>query len=232
MSDRSGLNQIYALDPLQPESPSNPPKLFSDGTSDDEAPAWRVPRRGFTVGTYPSQVFLAPSQSQQFNVFVTGTSNQAVNWSISPAVGTVSSSGLYKAPATVSTPLSVTVTATSVVDSAKFAGSTIVLSVVKLAPPSLNFGRQTVGTTSPPKTVTLTNTGSTALSVAGISVLGINATDFSETNTCGTSVGPGLSCSINVTFTPAAKGIRSAAVSISDSGGNSPQVVSLSGTGT
>jgi hypothetical protein len=45
-------------------------------------------------------------------------------------------------------------------------------------------------------------------------------------------VASGASCFIKVKFTPSATGSRSAAVSVSDNGGGSPQKVGLSGTGT
>ena len=104
--------------------------------------------------------------------------------------------------------------------------------VVNLAPPSLNFGNQTVGTTGPAQIVTLTNAGSTTLSMYGIAITGTNAGDFAQTNTCGKGVASHQSCSISVTFKPTAKGTRTAAVSVSDNGGGSPQAVTLAGTGT
>ena len=66
---------------------------------------------------------------------------------------------------------------------------------------------------------------------ASIMVGGANAGDFVQTNTCGASVAAGSSCTISVTFTPKAKGGRSAMISITDNGGGSPQKVSLTGTG-
>ena len=113
---------------------------------------------------------------------------------------------------------------------------TVVLSgtgtVVELVPTSLSFGDQSVGTTSVAETVTMTNVGTTMLTISGISVTGINAGDFSQTHTCGGTLGAGASCSISVKFHPSATGARSAAISISDNGGSSPQKVPLSGTGT
>lgn len=100
-----------------------------------------------------------------------------------------------------------------------------------ISPVSLSFGNVTVGMSSAPQTVTLTNTSKTAMTVRGIAVTGANMKDFSETNTCGTSVGSGASCSINVTFTPTTFGARKASVTITDSGGASPQIISLTGTG-
>jgi hypothetical protein len=49
--------------------------------------------------------------------------------------------------------------------------------------------------------------------------------------TCGSTLGPGLSCMVSITFTPTATGARSASFLVSDDAGGSPQSVSLSGTG-
>lgn len=103
---------------------------------------------------------------------------------------------------------------------------------VSLSPSSLNFGKQQVGTSSAPLTVTLHNAGSVTLNIFGIAMTGTNASDFSQSNNCGSAVTAGGNCTINVTFSPAAKGSRHASLSVSDDGGASPQTVSLSGTGT
>ena len=101
-----------------------------------------------------------------------------------------------------------------------------------LSPTSLSFGNQSVNTKSGTLTATLTNGGNAALSLSSIALTGANAGDFAQTNTCGTSVAAGASCSITVTFDPAASGNRSASVSFTDNAGGSPQSLSLSGTGT
>ena len=49
----------------------------------------------------------------------------------------------------------------------------------------LTFGSQSVGMTTVPQTVTLTNNGNAALSINSIEVTGTNPGDFPETNTCG-----------------------------------------------
>ncbi len=103
---------------------------------------------------------------------------------------------------------------------------------VQLTPASLNFGNQTVGTTSARKIITLTNKGTAALSISGIAITGTDPGDFAQLNNCPTSVAAGASCSIAVTFTPTATGARSADVSVTDNGGGSPQQVPLTGTGT
>ncbi len=103
-----------------------------------------------------------------------------------------------------------------------------------LAPSSLAFGNENVGTTSAAQTVTLANNGNAALlftGTAGIAVTGTDNGDFSQTNVCGTSLAAGATCNIVVTFTPSAAGSRAAALSIADNATDSPQSVSLTGTG-
>jgi len=103
--------------------------------------------------------------------------------------------------------------------------------VVTFSPEGVNFGDQKVGTSSPGVPVTLFNKGGTTLSITGITITGANSGDFSQKNNCGQSVAAGGHCTITVTFTPTATGQRSAAVSVSDDGGGSPQLVPLAGTG-
>jgi hypothetical protein len=101
------------------------------------------------------------------------------------------------------------------------------------SPPSLDFGSEAVGTTSPSQTIQVTNgSSSTTVNLLGISVQGTNRTDFAEANTCGSTLGPGASCSIAVTFTPTAAGARRAFVWIKNNGGGTTQEVILTGTGT
>ena len=102
---------------------------------------------------------------------------------------------------------------------------------VTVSPSSVAFGNQSVGATSSARPVTLTNAGSSALSITSIAVLGVNASDFAQSNNCGSSVAAGANCTINVTFKPSAAGSRSAALAIADNATGSPQSVSLSGTG-
>jgi uncharacterized repeat protein (TIGR01451 family) len=103
---------------------------------------------------------------------------------------------------------------------------------VTLAPTSLTFNPQPSGTTSAPQGVTVTNGGSAALAISGITLTGTNLGDFAQTNTCPASLAAGANCVISVTFTPAAAGALSAAISIADNAAGSPQAVPLTGTGT
>jgi hypothetical protein len=98
---------------------------------------------------------------------------------------------------------------------------------VALGKGTLTFGPQAVGTTSPPQTSTLLGAGSQPLSITSIVASG----DFAQTNTCGSAVPSGTSCTIRVTFTPTATGPRKGAVTITDDAAGSPHQLLLSGTG-
>jgi len=94
-----------------------------------------------------------------------------------------------------------------------------------------NFGTEKVGTTSTAKTVTLTNTGATTLTLSTLNLRGNFA--FASGTTCvnGGAVAAGESCMINVDFTPETKGINLGSLTIKDNALLSPQIVALSGTG-
>ena len=102
---------------------------------------------------------------------------------------------------------------------------------VSLSPASLTFPAQMTGTSSSTQTVTLTNTGNASLTLTNIAITGSNSGDFAQTNTCGSTLGVGANCAIQVTFAPAALGSRCAALTIADNVLDSPQTVSLAGTG-
>ena len=103
---------------------------------------------------------------------------------------------------------------------------------VGLAPSSLSFGNQTVGTSSTPQSITLTNTGTSVLNLASIALTGTDAAQFSKSQTCAATLAVNTSCTISVTFSPTLAGARSAAVTITDDATGSPQSIPLSGTGT
>jgi len=102
--------------------------------------------------------------------------------------------------------------------------------------PSLDFGFQTVGTTSAAKTAVVTNNGAGPVSIVSIGDSGGNAGDFDDPvtgSTCEAGVtvlGAGESCQIGVTFMPAATGNRFATLDVGTSAGTLH--AALSGTGT
>jgi len=104
---------------------------------------------------------------------------------------------------------------------------------VSLSPASLNFLTVTVGTTSAPKPVTVTNTGTLAVTFTGFTLTGLNPGDFLiSSNTCGSTLGAGLKCVVSVEIKPTVTGTRKATLNVLDNGGGSPQTAALTGTGT
>jgi hypothetical protein len=84
---------------------------------------------GVTIS--PTLATVAQSGQQQFSASVTGNSNSAVNWTVSGvgcsggSCGTITSSGLYTAPATVPKSAQAIITATSVASPTKSASATV-----------------------------------------------------------------------------------------------------------
>ncbi|HKD06932.1 MAG TPA: hypothetical protein VKB79_13600 [Bryobacteraceae bacterium] len=80
-----------------------------------------------TISLTPGGATLPPSGTQQFVAAIQGTTNQGVTWSLQPNVGSISGSGLYQAPSSVSAPQTVTVTAQSTQDPTKTATAQVYL---------------------------------------------------------------------------------------------------------
>jgi hypothetical protein len=122
--------------------------------------------------------------------------------------------------------------AITISDNAGNSPQTITLTGNGIAPASLShttltFSNEIVGSTSTAKSVTLTNNQSVSLNISSIAASG----DFAQTNTCGATVLAKGHCTISVTFTPTAVGTRTGEITITDDASNSPQTVTLSGTG-
>jgi len=110
-------------------------------------------------------------------------------------------------------------------------GTGIPGAAVTLAPTSLSFGKQTVGTTSATKSVTLTNTGSVSVTISTISITGTDPADYAETSNCPATLQVAAKCTIKVTFSPLQNGPLTASLSVTDNASGSPQTVSLAGSG-
>lgn len=106
-------------------------------------------------------------------------------------------------------------------------------SAFKVSPPSLAFAATKVGVTSASQTITAQNSGSSTTNIS-VSIIGTNSGDFAADSTaCGNALAAGGSCPINVTFTPTATGAREASVTVgTGSGGDIPQTIAVTGTGT
>jgi VCBS repeat protein/centrosomal CEP192-like protein/ASPM-SPD-2-Hydin domain-containing protein len=151
---------------------------------------------------------------------VTAGANCSISVTFKPTATGARSASLTITDNASGSPQSVALTGTGTVPVVSLGGTT-----------SLNFGNEPVGSSSAVQNVTLSNTGTATLTISSIAIAGVNSTDYSETNTCGSSVAAGANCSISVTFKPTATGSRTASVSFTDNAAGSPQSVSLTGTG-
>ncbi len=123
--------------------------------------------------------------------------------------------------------LTVTDSATNSPQTATLSGTGI--APVTVSPTSLTFAKLPLGETSPAQSVTLTNNQSVSLTFTSISASG----DFAvASNACGAAIPAFGNCAVGVTFTPKATGTRTGTLSFSDSAANTPQTVSLTGTGS
>lgn len=102
---------------------------------------------------------------------------------------------------------------------------------IEVAPPSLTFGEQVIVEASAPQVVTVSSVGNAALSVTGVSFTGADAASFVAVNECASSVNPGLTCSIKVSFAPKTTGAKSASLVITSNAKTPAPLISLSGTG-
>jgi hypothetical protein len=100
-------------------------------------------------------------------------------------------------------------------------------SSLTVSPSSLTFSSQIVNTTSAAQTITVQNSGSSAITFTSI----VASASFTETDDCSPSLAANSSCTIDVTFTPTATGAITGTLTLTDSDPSSPQTVSLSGTG-
>jgi hypothetical protein len=94
-------------------------------------------------------------------------------------------------------------------------------------PSALNFGSIAIAA-SANLTLTLTNTGTAPVKNLALTITG----DYAVTVPCSTStLTPGSSCPVTITFTPTILGPRAGALTLSSSEANSPTIIPLNGTG-
>jgi hypothetical protein len=218
-------------------APNSPQTVALSGTG--VLPATLTP----ATATYSSQAVGTTSAAKTFTL----TNNQTVALTsiaittagdFAVSATTCTTSLIAKGKCTISVTFTPTQTGArtgqlSVSDSASNSPQTLTLSGTGIAPATLTpttatYALQTVGTTSLPKTFTLTNNQTVTLTGLAISTTG----DFAvSATTCTTSLAAKGKCTISVTFTPTATGTRTGQLGVADSASNSPQTSKLTGTG-
>ena len=105
---------------------------------------------------------------------------------------------------------------------------------ISVSPVSFDFGNVNVGSTSAPRTFTISNIGDADLEIGTISITGTDASEFSiqNDNCSGQTIVPSDTCTVDVVFSPASEGAKSADLSIpSNDPDENPVNIALSGTG-
>jgi phospholipase C len=100
--------------------------------------------------------------------------------------------------------------------------------VVDLGNSKVDFGNVVVGTSST-LTRTIKNTGDATLNLTSFVIP--SGAPYTQTNTCGSSLGAGASCTITIVFTPTKDKTTNSTITITDSATDSPQIYNLYGVG-
>ena len=180
-----------------------------------------------TVTASPLAVDLRPGQTQWFAATNSGTDNPGVTWSLSSPTGTLSPAGLYTAPNLIAIKTTVKVTATSVVDPAKFSAASITLLppqplAVTVSPASASLAasrtqqflantgvvwsmNRTAGTLSPVGLYTAPNNITTQQTVL---VTARSIADPTKSASSTVTLNPAAKQDVTVTVTQSAKGLQ------------------------
>jgi len=151
-----------------------------------------------------------------------GTTLQRNTGCIIEVVFTPSATGLQTGT------LKVTASDSGMPHTATLQGTGISNGAGSLSPGTLDFGVQSVGRHSSPQYLTLSNSGTGALTISSISV---TPSFFGQKNNCSPSLPAGASCTIGVEFSPTLKGMLVGTLSVQSDGAGSPQTATLEGTG-
>ncbi|MHC1725873.1 MAG: glycoside hydrolase family 44 protein [Syntrophobacteraceae bacterium] len=144
---------VYRYSSSQPDAIQRASNIAVSGTSlSADFPGYSItllvlrpastPPPPVVVSISPTSASLPAGKSRQFTVGVSGTANTSVTWKVNgvtggnTALGTISSSGLYKAPGTVPDPAVVTISATSKADTTKSASAKVKITPLQVYSPN------------------------------------------------------------------------------------------------
>lgn len=201
---------------LNPAGTANSVVLFNAGLA------------GTTVSFASPQTYTIPLSVASTHVLteVPISTVHKVSYNTSTGVVTVANSGGSgtSVTSTAQGALSFTIDVTGAVNGSSVAP------VLFHSPTSLTFANQIINTPSGGQVVTLTNTGTAPMTIAGLAMQ--SGAQFSLTNTCSGSLAPADSCGVTVTFTPTSVGSQTDNIIVTTNAASSPDLIAVSGTGT
>ena len=190
---------------------------------------------GVTIS--PTSATITAGGQQQFSAAVTGSSSTAVNWTVSgtgcsrAACGTITTGGLYTAPAVIPTPAQLTVTATSVSTPTKSASATVtVVSATSVAISVSPTAAQVSISGQQQFTAKVTGTTNTAVKWT-VSGTGCSGSSCGSISTSGLYTGPAsipASAKVTVTATSVASPTKFASATVTIVAASSPVTISPS----
>jgi hypothetical protein len=183
-----------------------------------------------TITTQPASQTIASGKTATFSVAASGTAPMTFQWSKGGVAISGATTASYTTPAeTAGAQFTVMVSNSAGTATSNPATLTVTASTLLLNSnvSSLSFGSVNVSSTGT-QTVTLTNAGNSAVTISSVSVSGAG---FNATGASGVILNPGQATTLTATFTPSAAGAVTGSVSVTSNATNSPDKISLSGTG-
>jgi hypothetical protein len=180
--------------------------LSNGGSANVTISQANVTGSGFSLSGLATPLTIAPGKSANFNAAFTPTSTASSSGSISL---------VSNAP---NSPLNISLSGTGI-------AATYLLGA---NPTSLSFGSVNTGSSGSQR-VSLTNNGNSNVTIPSVNVSGAG---YSASGVAAnTSLTPGQTATLNVTFAPAAAGSITGSVSVASNASNSPATISLNGSG-
>jgi Abnormal spindle-like microcephaly-assoc'd, ASPM-SPD-2-Hydin/Protein of unknown function (DUF1573) len=180
--------------------------LTNSGNSSVTIASVNASGAGYSTSGVAANTTLTPGQTATLNVAFAPSAPGSVSGSVSVA------SNATNSPATIS------LSGMGATPTAQLTAS----------PSSLTFGNVNVGLSSS-LGITLTNSGNSNLTISGVTTSGGPYTASGVA--ANTSLTPGQTATLNVTFAPAAAGSITGSVSVASNASNSPATISLNGSG-
>ena len=186
------------------------------------------------ITTQPANKTVIAGQTASFTVAATGTAPLKYQWSKNGAAISGATLSTYTTPAEATTDNNAkfTVVVSNAAGSRTSNAAILTVSpstlLLNSSSSSLSFGSVNMSSNST-KTATLTNVGNSSVTISNVTVsgAGFNATGVPS----GLILAPGQAATLTATFAPYGAGSASGSVSVASNATNSPDTISLSGTG-